>query len=145
MSAIPSLARSVLWRPEQEEPRRKFKFGAYIIRPGQPPGNAVCRSAEVFEPCLTYRVTHFLRSRVRPISVELLNPRQRLLSAIREVGSRLVDDPGGKSARGLLRCSEWRQLVNSHRLGARTNKFSCSHRLTHDARKSWYHAVIKGN
>jgi hypothetical protein len=41
------------------------------IRPGQPPGNAVCRSAELFEPYLTYRVTPFLRSRVGPVSVEL--------------------------------------------------------------------------
>ena len=38
------------------------------------------------------------------------------------VVSSLLYDPGGKSALGLLRCSEWGQLSNSHGLDARTNE-----------------------
>jgi hypothetical protein len=34
----------------------------------------------------------------------------------------LVDDPSGKNALGLLRCSKWGQLSNSHGLDARTNE-----------------------
>ena len=38
------------------------------------------------------------------------------------VASSLLYDPGGKSALGLLRCSEWGQLSNSQGLDARTNE-----------------------
>src|SRR5690242_13459694 len=51
-----------------------------------------------------------------------LNASQWLLTANGGIGSRLVDDPCGQSALGLLRCSERGRLSNSRGLHARTNK-----------------------
>jgi hypothetical protein len=42
------------------------------------------------------------------------------------IWSRLFDDPDGKSALSLLGCSEWRQLLNSHELDARSDEAPAS-------------------
>jgi hypothetical protein len=49
--------------------------------------------------------------------------RSRLIVVVAQsCASSLLYDPGGKSALGLLRCSEWGQLSNPHGLDARTNE-----------------------